>query len=526
MIVSDPHTSASVIATTRIKDLQASSFKIKLQRPNYLAQTRQALQSTIHYLVIESGEWTLEDGMKISAGHFASNKLSSQGWNRVHMNGFTETPTVLTQIQTSNGGNWVISRTRRQNVQSFEVTMQEEESLNSGHHMRETLGWVAVSQGIAMTNSASMEARTTDRLYRHRVAPVQLQTDASNATLLVKIASSFGRDTALARVSDQLSDRFNVQVAEEQSRDQELRHTREAISYLVFGDRSGRLHIEEDAEPETGTDRSFGEFGQITINDQWQTVMLQKQYESPIVVVSDPKAQNGLAMSVRLRNVNTQSFEVKLQGSAGHLDHLSPENISFMVIEEGEWVSENGARISAGQVSSNKLSRQGWESVRFDQRSQSMVAFTQVQSTAEEGWLVTRVKNQSRRGFDFTMQEQEIDQRRGTHDTETIGWIVIDEGDHQLDHSRLLSTTTSSAISHRVTQVQFTQAFESTPLMIAKMGSTRGGDSSNVSIEEANASGFNVRIAEENSRDQETRHIRESVSIIALSDRSGRLLAQ
>jgi len=154
------------------------------------------------------------------------------------------------------------------------------------------------------------------------------------------------------------------------------------------------------------------------------------------------------------------------------------------------------------------------------------VAFTQVQSTAEEGWLVTRVKNQFRRGFDFTMQEQEIDQRRGTHATETVGWIVIDEGDHQLDQSRLLSTTTSRAISHRVTQVQFTQAFESTPLMLAKMGSTHGGDSSNVSIEEANASGFNVRIAEENSRDQEIRHIRESVSIIALSDRSGSLFTQ
>ena len=58
------------------------------------------------------------------------------------------------------------------------------------------------------------------------------------------------------------------------------------------------------------------------------------------------------------------------------------------------------------------------------------------------------------------------------------------------------------------------------------MGSTYGGDSSNVSLNEVSSTGCVVQIAEEKSRDQETRHVRESISLFAFSDLSGTLLAQ
>ena len=193
-----------------------------------------------------------------------------------------------------------------------------------------------------------------------------------------------------------------------------------------------------------------------------------------------------------------------------------------MVVEEGEWTSSTGAQIKAGKLDSNKLSRQGWERVHFDQALQAPVAFTQVQSSAESGWLVTRVKGRNRNGFRLTMQEAELEQRRGSHATESIGWIAIDEGDHG-QSTRLLSTTTARAVNHQAAQINFHQSFESAPLILAKMGSSFGGDSSNVSLSEVSPSGCVVQIAEEQSRDQETRHIPEKVSLFALSDLSGSL---
>jgi hypothetical protein len=227
-------------------------------------------------------------------------------------------------------------------------------------------------------------------------------------------------------------------------------------------------------------------------------------------------------MSVRLRNVTAHSFEVKLEAPHGFQGQISSDQVSFMVVEEGEWTSTSGALIKAGKQDSNKLSRQGWETVRFTHPLQSTTVFTQVQSSVEAGWLVTRVKQQSRRSFKFTMQEQERDQRRGSHATESIGWIAIEEGDHTQAH-RLLSTTTARAITHQATQIQFHQSFESQPLILAKMGSSFGGDSSNVNISQISTSGITVQIAEETSKDQETRHIRESINIMALSDLSGTL---
>ena len=520
VIVSDPHTNETIAMTTRLRNVQASSFEIKLQQPNYLGSP--SLESTVHYLVVESGEWTIENGIKISAGHFASNKLSRQGWSRVHLDHFQNTPSVLTQVQSSNGGDWVVTRTRRHTPQSFDVTMQEEEALNSGDHARETLGWVAISQGRVASNSLLMESRASGRQYHHRLNDVETEFDVSESTLLVKLASTFGHDTALAKVQAKSAAGFSVQVAEEQSRDRELNHTHEAITYLAFGEAYGRLYSDEDSDVDPPADRSFGEFGMVTVSRAWQTVMFKNAYTSPIVVVSDPTAQSGVAMSIRLRNVNPQSFELKIVAPQGYEGTVAQDQVSFMVVEEGEWTSSTGAQIKAGKLGSNKLSRQGWERVRFDQALQAPVAFTQVQSSAESGWLVTRVKQQNRNGFKLTMQEAELEQRRGSHATESIGWIAIDEGDHS-QSTRLLSTTTARAVNHQAAQINFHQSFESAPLILAKMGSSFGGDSSNVSLSEVSPSGCVVQIAEEQSRDQETRHIPEKVSLFALSDLSGSL---
>jgi hypothetical protein len=41
------------------------------------------------------------------------------------------------------------------------MTMQEEEALNSGSHASETIGWLAIDQGMATDGDTLPEARTT-----------------------------------------------------------------------------------------------------------------------------------------------------------------------------------------------------------------------------------------------------------------------------------------------------------------------------------------------------------------------------
>jgi len=123
-------------------------------------------------------------------------------------------------------------------------------------------------------------------------------------------------------------------------------------------------------------------------------------------------------------------------------------------------------------------------------------------------------------GFRFTMQEGERD-NRGSHAQEAIGWVAMSTGDHGSADHRLLSQNTRRRYSHVMRLVNFGQAFESTPSVIAKLGSSFGRDSANIRLGEVNADGFGVKVAEEQSRDREMNHIAEMVSYIAFPLPSG-----
>ena len=61
------------------------------------------------------------------------------------------------------------------------------------------------------------------------------------------------------------------------------------------------------------------------------------------------------------------------------------------------------------------------------------------------------------------------------------------------------------------------------PSVIAKLGSTYGIDSANVSVSDSTSDGFTVRVAEERSRDRETRHTAEELSLLILPGSAGQL---
>jgi hypothetical protein len=335
--------------------------------------------------------------------------------------------------------------------------------------------------------------------------------------VITKLGSTFGADTAQLRVVSADEMGFEVTVSEERSRDREIRHTREMVSFIAISGASGRVSADSwyDLPRET-----LGEYGQISMSGAWQTIMLQGQYESPVVVFSEPGSQGLTPVVVRLRNVSSDSFQARLEGMDAEQEGLAPELLSFIVMESGDWITRSGARIIAGTRSSDRLSRQGWESVSHEDLGHTPVVLTQIQTSNESGWTVTRVRRQRRQSFEFTMQEGERE-NRGTHAEESVGYIVIDAGDHGQGAHRLLSLTSPRRFNHTMKRIEFEQGFVGTPSVIAKLGSTFGGDSANLRLSEINTQGFLVKVAEEQSRDRELYHTTEKVSYIALPSSNG-----
>ncbi|MBT9316822.1 choice-of-anchor Q domain-containing protein [Leptothoe spongobia] len=240
VVVSDPTLNGSDPVTIRLRNVGEKSFQIRLQEPNYSDGTH--TNESLSYLVMEAGDWTLADGTRISAGTYNSSRLTSQGFDVKKLQDFDTTPTVLSQVQTVNGGDWVTTRVKQQSAQSFQLAMQEEEALNKGGHVTETLGWLAVEQGTANDGDTLLHGGTTNRSYDHNRSKVNFTSDFDAApSLIAKLGSFYGGDTANIRIDDITRQSFGVGVYEEKSLDSELNHTSESISFLALEGKSGLL---------------------------------------------------------------------------------------------------------------------------------------------------------------------------------------------------------------------------------------------------------------------------------------------
>ena len=192
---------------------------------------------------MEAGDWQLSDRTRLSAGTTSTSKLSSAGFESLSFsNSFSSAPTVLSQVQTFAGSDWVTTRTQGINTDGFQLTMQEEEKLNSGSHNREKIGWLAIDSGAATDGITGLQAATTGMAYTRLPKAVSYSSDFSSApSLLAKLDSFRGPDPANLRISNTSASGFTARVQEEQSRDSEMNHGRESLSYLALEGTSGSL---------------------------------------------------------------------------------------------------------------------------------------------------------------------------------------------------------------------------------------------------------------------------------------------
>ena len=197
--------------------------------------------------MVEAGTWELSDGMTLRAGLTDLEMLSSHGRNTVLLGDAfnAENPlSVLTQTQTFNNNDWLTTRTDKITDQSFQVMAQKEQKLNKGTTIApESIGWLAIEQGIATDENIIIEGGVTADIFTHEIKSHSFIADFDAApTLLTKLDSFDGPDSAYSRIRSVGQMGFKAMVAEEKSYDFEINHTTESLSYLALGADSGVLN--------------------------------------------------------------------------------------------------------------------------------------------------------------------------------------------------------------------------------------------------------------------------------------------
>lgn len=264
--------------------------------------------------------YTLENGKRLVAG--VSQRVTNH-WKYVPFPiTFDAAPIILSQVTTNNDQAAVVTRQRNATMQGFELRLSEEEAAD-GVHNNESVSWIAIEPG-ALDGNMELVAGTFANVGDEWATLNYGHSFGSAPQLFASIITDKEMDAAEIRYRNLNGNSAELFIQEEKSADAEILHADENISFIALG--SGQRLFDR-----MGTD--FGESGSVDVNHAWKTISLANRYTKPVVICGGMTMNGGAAATVRVRNVTSTSFEVRVQ-EWDYLDgNHSNETLSWMVIE-------------------------------------------------------------------------------------------------------------------------------------------------------------------------------------------------
>ncbi len=264
--------------------------------------------------------YTMANGKRLVAG--VSQRVTHD-WKYVKFPvAFGQPPVVLTQVVSNNEASAVVVKQRNISTQGFEMRLREEEMADD-KHVGESVAWVAIEpggQGSGLTYEAGTLADVTHVLKTlnftqvHNLAPRFFSSVQTTKQLDPATIRHIGLNTGSVQ----------MYLQEETSKDGETTHLAERVGYLAV--EPGKLMQDKAG-------KAFGETGSLSLTNAWATVTLTRRYNKPVVIVGGLTQNETDPVTVRVRNVTDQSFEVSLKEWNYLNGSHTPEAVSWMVIE-------------------------------------------------------------------------------------------------------------------------------------------------------------------------------------------------
>jgi len=242
VIAGPPTSNDTESAAVRVTNVQPDQATLKLHEPDGGSHSNE----TVPILIAEKGKWDLDDGTAIEIGTRMIDADSGNFRSISFERSFPGTPIAITQVQTNNDSDFVVTRQDGGNGSDVFVSLQEPEG-HDGNHGTERVGYVAVT-------TPSMDGTATDNAGR----PIETHVEngvrgrdnthstlafdssfSSGPTVFAQLATFDGPNTGWTRFPD--SGPPEIFVEEEQTNDSERSHTTEVVDVLALDDTSGTL---------------------------------------------------------------------------------------------------------------------------------------------------------------------------------------------------------------------------------------------------------------------------------------------
>ncbi|WP_068130382.1 Ig-like domain-containing protein [Roseimaritima ulvae] len=494
----------------RIKNVTANSFQIRFQEWDYHDGTHTT--EDIGFLVVEAGAHTLNDGTQLVAGTTAS--LPNETLKPIAFETtFDSMPLVLAQTMSYNDTAAAADRIGNVSASGFELTLYEEEAAD-GIHSTETVGFIAIDRGTAQHGEIGLNAVVTGDTVTHADTTVNFGSigGSSQPIILSDAQTLDGGDVGSIRHRSSTANSVTLWFEEEASRDSELSHTTEVAGVLAI--QPGLIGVANPPQPPQPSAEIGFSGTALGVDHQWKTVPLPQSFDNPVVVAGGATVNGWNQGVVRVRNVTSNSFQIRFQ-EWDYLDGThATEDIGYLVVEAGTHRLSDGTQVVAGTTTS--LANENSKNVAFAAAfGGTPLVLAQTMTINDTAAVTDRISNVSADGFSVALYEEEA--ADGIHSPETVGYIAIDRGASQSGDVSLNAVVTGDTVTHTDTTVTFGSLGGSTsPVILADSQTLDGADTGSIRHRSSTASSVTVWFEEEASRDSEQNHTTEVAGVLAL----------
>jgi hypothetical protein len=257
------------------------------------------------------------------------------------------------------------------------------------------------------------------------------------------------------------------------------------------------------------------EAGEVTVKHEWLRIGFQKVFTDPIVIASSLSHNGKQPSVVRVRNVDPSGFEIRVQ----EWDYLDGkhgfETVGYLVVERGAHTLQDGTRLEAGRFDTNNTGT--FKAFQFSQGfGRAPILIPSISSSNGPDAVTSRLRNISINGFEFMMQEQEAS--RQVHGVETVSYVAWEPSSGTASGLTFEAARTGKDVRGKsFTSISFTETHSNPAVFLAAMQSNEGSDTAAVRWTNKSASGVDLIIEEEKSREMETGHQAEVVGYMVLS---------
>lgn len=254
------------------------------------------------------------------------------------------------------------------------------------------------------------------------------------------------------------------------------------------------------------------EAGEIAVTNDWRKVTLANTYQQPIVVTGPVSMKDKAPVTVRLRNITTTGFEIRLIPWPYQRKAHGGETVSYLVMEQGSHTLADGSRIEAGSFTGST----GLSTVALKSSfTRTPVLLTAITSYNDADAISGRGLPVAKTGFNYTFYVQE---RRGlrVHANETVHYVAWEPGTGLIGTARFETAVTTQSINAAWKSVALQSTFKQSPLLFADMQSFAELDPATLRVRQTSTKGFQTMIQEEQSRDREMKHRAEIIGYLAI----------